>query len=181
MTTQTWGYLALAATVFVLLGIGLVLCVRSLVRGNRGDLIASAPIASEQEMTLASPGEVLVVIETPRMSTAYRSFQIQLVDRQSGQVFNMPYSLMTAQGAVYGVTTMQVPFGRMTARPGAYLVRMWGLQAGQDYSGYRMILSRPYMGRMEPRNVGIVLCGGGMLLSVIWAAWMAGLLKPGQD
>ncbi len=180
MTTQTWGYLAVAAMVFVLLAIGLVWCVMSLARGNRDNVLASAPIASEQEVTLVSPGEVLVAVEVPRMSTDYRSFQIQLVDRQSGQAVNMAYSMMTAQGAVYGVTTKQVPFGRMNAHPGAYLVRMWGFQAGQDYSRYRLILSRPYMGRMALQIVGIVFCVVGMLLSLIWAAWMAGLLKPGQ-
>jgi hypothetical protein len=104
-----------------------------------------------------------------------------LVDQQSGQAVTMQYSLMTAQGAAYGVSTMQVPFGRMNARPGTYLVRMAGLQGGKDYSGYRLILSRPYMGRMAIQIIGIVLCGVGMLLSVIWAAWMAGLLTPAQN
>jgi hypothetical protein len=152
----------------------------NLVRGNRADLLASAPIVSEQEIAVATPGEVLVMIETPRTSAEFRAFQIQLIDRQTGHTDTMAYTYATAQGAVYGVTTMQVPFGRITAHAGSYLVRMWGLQPGADYSRYRLILSRPYMGRMALQIVGIVVCGTGMLLSVIWAAWMAGLLKPAQ-
>jgi hypothetical protein len=180
MTTQVWSSLAIAGITFVLLGIGLVSSVMSLVRGNRNDILASVPLASEQEVTLASQGEVLIVIETPRTRMDYRVFQIQLVDRQTEQVVTMTYSLVTAQGAVYGVTTMQVPFGRMNARAGGYYVRIAGLQAGKDYSDHRLILSRPYMGRMALQIIGIVLCGVGMLLSVIWAAWRAGLLKPAQ-
>jgi hypothetical protein len=74
---------------------------------------------------------------------------------------------------------MQVPIGRMiAARTGVYAVRVEGLQPGKDYSSYRLILSRPYMGRMVLQIVAIVVCGVGMLLSLIWALWLAGLLKP---
>jgi hypothetical protein len=180
MTTQVWSTFAIAGIVFLLLGAGLVSCVASLVRGNRNDVLASMPLASEQQVTVPSQGEVLVVIETPRTKLDYRAFQIQFVDRKTGQAANMAYSLMTAQGAVYGVTTMQVPFGRMNARAGVYSARIAGLQPGNDYSDYRLILSRPYMGRMVRQIIGIVLCGVGMLLTVIGAAWKAGLMKPPQ-
>jgi hypothetical protein len=105
---------------FVLLGFGLVSCGISLVRSNREDVLASTPLAGEQEVTLASPGEVLVLIEAPRIAADYRDFQIELLEKQTGQVTTMRYSVPTAQGAVYGVTTMQVPFGRTTARSDMY-------------------------------------------------------------
>ena len=142
------------------------------------DLLASAPLANEQELTLASPGEVMVMIQTPRTAADFRDFQIELVEKQTGQAVTTRYSVLKAQQAVYGVTTMSVPFGRLTARPGVYLIRILGLRSGQDYSRYRLILSRPYMGRMALQIIGIVLCGVGMLLSLIWAAWLAGLIKP---
>jgi hypothetical protein len=171
--------LVIAAVAFVLCGIGLVICVMSLVKGNRNDVLASAPIVNEQEVTLRSAGEMLVIIETPRTAADFRSFQIQLTDRQTGQAVTMSYNYATAQGAVYGVTTMQVPFGRMNANVGTYLLRIAGLQPGADYSRYQLILSRPYMGRMAMQIIGIVLCGVGMLGSVIWSAWLAGLMKQG--
>ena len=171
----------MAGTAFVLLGAGLAACVIGLIRDNRNDILASAPIVREQEVRLARAGEVVVMVETPRTATDYRAFQIQLVDQQNGQSVTLAYSLMTAKGAVYGVTTMQVPFGRMNAHPGTYFVRMAGLREGKDYSECRLILSRPYMGRMAAQIIGIVLCGVGMLLSIICAAWMAGLLTPAQN
>ncbi len=54
MTTSS--ALALAAAVFVILGIGLVFCVRSLIKGNREDVIADVPIASEQRLRRAHYG-----------------------------------------------------------------------------------------------------------------------------
>lgn len=168
------------AIVFVLLAVGLLYCVRSLVRGNREDVLASAPLSSEQEIALKSAGEVLVMIETPRLLTDYRGFQIQLTDKQTGQALVLNYSFSTAQGASYCVTKMQVPFGRMQAHAGAYIARIAGLQPDRDYSDHRLILSRPYMGRIAMQVVGIVVCGVGMLLSLVWAAWLAGLLKTAQ-
>src|SRR5258707_1203684 len=104
------------------------------------------------------------MIETPRLAADYRAFQIQWMDKQTGQALVLNYSFARAQGAAYGVTTMQVPFGRMTAHAGVYVVRITGLQIGKNYSDYRLILSRPYMGRIAMQVVGIMLCGVGMLL-----------------
>lgn len=176
MAIHSLGSVSAAGLAFVLFGIGLVFCVMSLIKGNRADTLASAPVVQEQDVTSPSPGEVVVMLETPRTSQEFREFQIQLIDRQSGQVGMFGYSYGTAQEAVYGVSTMQVPFGRMTLRAGAYLMRIVGLREGSDYSRYRVILSRPYMGRMALQIIGIVFCGVGMLLSVIGAAWLAGLM-----
>lgn len=175
MTAQTWTAFAVAGVAFVLLGMGLVYCVVSLIRGNREDILAVAPLVSEQAISIRSAGDALIMIETPRTSADYRALQLQVIN-QTGQGHTFDYSLVRAQGAVYGVTTMQVPFGRMHVTPGAYTVRISGLQSGKDYSAYRLMLSRPYMGRIAIQVIGIVLCGVGMLLSVIWAAWRAGWL-----
>jgi hypothetical protein len=179
MTNRMAIAFALAGMVFVLLGIGQVYCVMSLVRGNRKDVLVSAPLASQQEVSLTAAGEVLLMIESPRLAADYRAFQIQWIDKQTGQAQMMNYSFATAQGAAYGLSTVKVPFGRMTAHAGVYVVRIAGLQIGKNYSDYRLILSRPYMGRIAIQVIGIVLCGVGMLLSLIWAAWVAGWLKSG--
>jgi hypothetical protein len=170
---------AVPAVVFVLLGIGLVWSVVSLVRSNNRDILASVPIIPQQEVSLPSPGDVLVMMEVPRIGSDFRSFRIELVEKQTGQATAMSYSLVAAQGATYRFTTMQVPFGRMpSARAGVYVVRIVGLQPGKDYSSHRLILSRPYMARLVLQILAIVFCGVGMLLSVICAAWLAGLMKP---
>jgi hypothetical protein len=165
---------------FVILGILFVWCAVRLVKSNRSDILASASVAREQEINLPLPGVVLLLMEVPRTATDYRGFRIALIEKQTGQAETMKYSYLTAQGAVYGVTTMQVPFGRiMATRAGVYVARIEGLQPGKDYSRYRLLLSRPYLGRMARQIVALVLCGVGMLLSLIWAAWLAGLMQPG--
>jgi hypothetical protein len=84
----------------------------------------------------------------------------------------MKYGYGRAQGATYGVSTARVPFGRMTAqRAGAYRVRVGGLQTGHDYSRYRIFLSRPYLGRLVAQIIAIVICGVGLLLSLLLALW----------
>ena len=172
--------LVFPGTAFLLLGIALVWCVVKMVKGNRSDILVSAPIRPEQEISLPSAGVVLLLLESPRMATDYRAMQFELVEKQSGQKVTMGYSLVTAQGAVYGFTTVQVPFGRMAVRPGAYIARIHGLQAGRDYSGYRLMISRPYIGRLTLQIIVLVLCGVGMLGSLIWAAWLAGLMQHGS-
>lgn len=168
----------LPGAVFVLLSIGLVWSIVNLVRSNSRDILASMPVVPRQEVNLPAAGDVLVMMEVPRFGSDFRSFQVELVEKQTGQATAVKYSFVTAQGAVYGLSTMQVPFGRMTAaRAGVYDVNIAGLQPGKDYSSHRLLLSRPYMGRMVLQILAIVFCGLGMLLSVIWAAWLAGLMK----
>ena len=177
MSGQLPTLVVVAAIVFMLCLIGLVFCVVKLVAGNRADVLASARLTSEVQLTLESSGETVLMIEAPRMSTDYRNFEIQLLDRQTGHVTTLKYSYATAQSSVYGVTTVQVPFGRFDAHAGGYSARVVGPMPVSDYAGYRLILSRPYMGRMTMQIVGIVLCGAGALGSVIWACWLMGWMK----
>ena len=170
--------LALPAVVFVLLAIGLIWSITNLVRGNSRDILAYAPVVPQQEISLPSTGEVLIVMEVPRIGSDFRNFQIELIAKNSAPPVIMKYSYATAQGAVYGISTMQVPFGRMTAQAGIYVVRIAGMQPGTDYSSHRLIVSRPYMARMVRQILAIVFCAVGMLLSLLWALWQAGLLKP---
>lgn len=173
--------LALPAATFALLAIALALCTRNLMRDNRADTLTSIPVTSEQEIRLPGQGNVLVLMEVPRTATDFRSFEIQLVEKTTGQAVRLKYAMGIGQEAVYGVTTMKVPFGSIAAPPGSvYSARITGLQAREDYSRYRLMFSRPYLARMALQIIGIVISGVGMLLSIIWGAWLAGLLKPGN-
>jgi hypothetical protein len=102
-----------------------------------------------------------------------------LTEQQSAQTVTTDYSLLTGQGAVYGLTTMKVPFGPAAVlRAGVYRARISGLEAGKDYTRYRLMISRPYLARLTLQIIVLVLCGVGMLLDVIWVAWLAGWMKP---
>lgn len=178
MMIKSWSLLAVAGIAFLLLAPALVWCAISLVKGNRGDTLASAAFAPLLEVNLPSAGEIVVLVEVPRLVSDFAGFQIELTEKQSGQSAMMKYSYVKAQGAVHGFDAVKVPYGRMTApRAGVYVVRMTGLDPGKDYSKYRLLLSRPYLGRMALQIFGIVFCAVGMLLCVIWAAWLAGLMK----
>jgi hypothetical protein len=169
--------LVLPAATFALLTVALVWCTRSLIRDNRADTLASVPVTNEQEIRLAAGGNVVVLMEVPRTATDFRSFEIQLVNKTTRQALQLKYSLGMGQESVYGVTTMKVPFGGFPAAPDSvYSARITGLQPGKDYSDYRLMFSRPYLARMARQIIGIVICGVGMLLSILWAAWLAGAL-----
>jgi hypothetical protein len=172
--------LAFAAIAFLLLAATLVGCVAKMLKSNRTDTLVAAPLAADQEIQLPSTGTARLILEVPRTSADYSNLRIALTEQQSGQTVTADYSMVTAQGTVYGVTTMKVPFGQPTVlRAGMYRARISGLQAGKDYSRYRLQISRPYLSRLILQIIILVFCGVGMLLDVIWVAWMAGWMKAG--
>lgn len=135
MMIQSWSLLAVAGITFLLLAPALVWCAISLVKGNRGDTLASAAFAPLQEVNLPSAGKIVVLVEVPRLVSDFANFQIELTEKQSGRSAVMKYTCVNAQGAVHGFDADKVPYGRLTApRAGVYVVRMTGLDPGKDYS-----------------------------------------------
>src|SRR3989442_1155975 len=186
MIVKSWSLLWVAGIMFVTLGCVLIWIVAQLVRSNRAQLLATGALVPEQELAISDPGEVVLLLETPRFGSDYRNFKFEIVENATGDRTKMKYDFVRAQGAVYGVTTMRVPIGRMTVlRAGAYTLRVTGLQAGKNYSNYRIFLSRPYLGRMVLQIVGIVALplaiGFGIASGVtpgqgVWTAIIAGFL-----
>lgn len=161
-----------ASFLFVALSCLLTWIVIRFLRSNRNQVLATGKLLPEQELMIREPGELVLLLETPRLSTDYRNFEFEVVEQATGEKTKMKYSYARAQGAVHGVTTMRVPLGRMIAQgAGSYLVRVLGLQAGKDYSSSRIVFSRPYLGRMALQIFGIVVCAVGMLLSLLGALW----------
>ena len=82
------------------------------------------------------------------------------------------YDPIRAGGAVYGMGSMRVPYGRLRlARSGSYLVCVLGLEPGKDYSSIRVLISRPYLGRMILQIIGIVFSAILLLLSLLLLLW----------
>lgn len=174
--------LAFAGAAFLLLGWVLVWCVIKMLKSNRSDTLVTAPLVPDQEIQLPSTGMARLILETPRISADYRDMRIELTEKQTGHTVAASYSVLAAQGTVYGITTMQVPFGPATLlQAGAYRARVSGLKVGSDYSRYRLAISRPYLGRLTLQMIVMVLCAVGMLLDMIWAAWLAGWMKAGPS
>ena len=182
MMIRSWSLLAVAVIVFLVLVVGLVWCVVSLLKSNRGDTLASVALTREQEIKLPGAGEVIVLVEMPRLASSFGDLQIELTEKQSGHAEVLKYSYAKAQGAVRGFDSVKIPFGHITApRAGTYVARVSGLDTGKDYSNYRLLFSRPYLGRMSVQIVGIVICAVGMLGCLLWTVWLAGLMKQGTN
>ena len=172
--------LAASITAFFLLGGLLVWVVVRLLRSNREQLLASGPMTAEQEFALREAAALLLLIEVPRFGSGFRELEFEVVERASGRATKLSYDFVRTQGAVYGVTTMRVPLGRVTVeRPGSYLVRVGGLKPGGDYSRCRIMFSRPYLRRLVLQIIGIVICAIGMLLSLLLALWQVLPLQQG--
>ncbi|MGH8094445.1 MAG: hypothetical protein ACREIF_13415 [Chthoniobacterales bacterium] len=171
--------LAASAAFLTLAGL-MVWVVARLLRSNREQIVASGPLAAEQEFALREPATLLLMVEVPRFGSNFRELKFEVIEKATGQSTKLSYDFVRAQGAVYGVSTMRVPLGRITVqRPGPYLVRITGLPAPVDDSRSHILFSRPYLGRMALQIIGIVICAIGMLLSLLLALWQVLPLQHG--
>jgi len=180
MAIKSLSLLVAASVVFFLLGGLLIWVVARLLRSNREQLVANRPLVEEQEFLIREPAALVLLIEVPRFGSDFRQWEFDLVEKTNRQSTKLRYDFVRAQAAVYGLTTMRLPFGRIDLkRPGSYLLRVGGLQQDRDYSRCRIILSRPYLGRMALQITGIVICAIGMLLSLLLALWQVLPLQEG--
>lgn len=175
---KSWSLLIFAGILFLLLGVGLVWCALRLIQGNRGDTVAAAPFVPEQDIQLPPGSDVVVLLQVPQFATDFKDIQLELIDKDSHRSTVMKYSYASSQGAMHGFDGVKLRFGQLNvSNKGAYTACISGLAPGKDYSNCRLIFSRPYLGRMTLQIIGIVFCGVGMLGCMIWAAWLAGLMK----
>lgn len=177
---RSFPILVAASTAFFVFACLLAWVVVRLLRSNRKQLVATGPMISEQEFVLRETGPLLLLVEVPRIGSDFRQLEFELVEKATGQSTRMHYDFLRAQGAVYGLTTMRVPIGRFVVqREGSFLLRIAGLQPGADYSGSKIMFSRPYLSRLILQIIGIVIFALGMLLSLLLALWQILPLQQG--
>ncbi len=180
MMMKSWPLFDLAAVTFFAFAALEIWFVRRLLRGNREQVLASVPIQAEQEINVVKAGEIVLLLEVPRFGSDFRQFHFAFAEEATRRTTEMQYNYLRAQGAIYGVTTMRVPIGRLTIeKPGVLHLSISSLDPNKDYSGSRVILSQPYLGRMIRQILGIVFCGIGMLLSLLLALWQVFPLQTG--
>jgi hypothetical protein len=168
---------SLAGLIFLCFLVGAIV---ALIRSNRRQIVAEGPLREEQLFDLEEAQPLLLLVEVPRLGSKFRDLEFQITEKTTGFATNMSYNFIRAQGAVYGVTTMRVPIGRLQiSQPGSYLVRVSGLASAADLSRSRILLSRPYLGRMIIQILAIVICGVGVLLSLLLALWQVLPLQQG--
>ena len=134
LDVKSWPLLIAASAGFVVFGFLLVAVITSLVRSNRRQIVATGPLVAEQEFELKEAQPLLLLVEVPRLGSGFRNLEFQVTETATGRVTSLSYNFLRAQGAVYGVTTMRVPIGRIEMAPaGPYLVRVLGLHNGRRF------------------------------------------------
>lgn len=180
MIIKSLPLLIAASTSFPVSGALLVWIVARLLRSNREQLVAVGRLVEEQEFAIDKPAQLLLIIEVPRIGSDFRKLIFEIIEERTGRSTRLGIDFLRAQGTVYGVTTMRVPLGRITlSQPGRLLVRVEGLRPGTDYSRSRIMLSRPYLGRMVLQIIAIVICGLGLLLSLLLGLWQVLPMQQG--
>jgi hypothetical protein len=170
--------LAVAVVAFALFAAGAAWMARRLIRSNQSAVIASLPLLREQTVQMESPGELVVSIEVPRLTTDYRQWEFEVIGDGNGHIHRMKWGGPRATGAVPGISTTKIPLGRLTlSRADKLTLRVNGLTPETNHTTHRIILARPHLTRMALQIVGLVFCGIGMLLSLIWGAWLTGIVK----
>ena len=171
-------WLAVAGIAFALFCVGAGLMALRLIRSNRAAVISTLPLLPEQTVTVETPGELMVGVEVPRMATDFRQWEFEVVEVKTKRTHAMKWGGLRLTGAVTGISTVKVPIGQLTLeRPDNLILRVKGLAVSVDYSTYHLVLARPYLLRMAVQIAGLVLCGVGALLSLIWAFWLMGIVK----
>jgi hypothetical protein len=170
--------LAVAGVAFVFCGAGAGWMTLRLIRSNRVAVIAAVPLRPDLAVAVEAPGELVVSIEVPRLTSDYRKWEFEVVETSTQRSHLMKWGGPRSTGAVTGISTIKIPIGRLTLeRPEKLTIRVKGLAADGNYSEYNIILARPHLARMALQIVGLVLCGVGMLLSLIWGLWLLGVVK----
>jgi hypothetical protein len=171
--------LVVAGVALVAFGVGAGWMALRLIRGNRAAVIASLPLVPEQTVRVEAPGELVVSIEVPRLATDFRQWEFEVVETSAQRVHRMTWGGPRATGKVSGISTVKIPLGRVTLAQADHLaVRVEGLAADGDYSAYHIVLARPHLARIALQVLGLVFCGVGMLLSLLWGLWQLGVVKP---
>jgi hypothetical protein len=171
--------LVAAGVALVAFGLGAGWMALRLIRGNRAAVIASLPLVPEQTVRVEAQGELVVSIEVPRLATDFRQWEFEVVETSAQRVHRMKWGGPRATGKVSGISTVKIPLGRVTLAQADHLaVRVEGLAADGDYSAYHVVLARPHLARIALQVLGLVFCGVGMLLSLLWGLWQLGVVKP---
>ena len=96
MMVKSWSLLVVACVVFVLLVPASSGAWLPLVKGNRGDTLASVPLMQQpQEVNVPQAGEVVVLLQMPQTASAFGDIQVELTEKQSGRTQIMKYSYLS--------------------------------------------------------------------------------------
>src|SRR5688572_5849749 len=85
MMVKSSVWLAVAGVAFAFCALAAGWMALRLIRSNRAALISTLPVLPEQTVAVESPGEIVVSIEVPRLTTEYRRWEIEAVENSTGR------------------------------------------------------------------------------------------------
>ena len=144
----------------------LAVSISRLVAAVRASLIARLPTLAEQDVTIASPGTVVLCIEAPHFGTQFAGVDFAMRDGTGRELPSVPIVFRTK---VSGFSRVRLSVRSFEiARAGRYRLLARGIAPGRDMSDTALVLARPFAGAMIGWILGIVLgaiglVGGGVL------------------
>jgi hypothetical protein len=141
-------------------GAGIVLTIFSivrLVRLARQPELARAAVAETASVTFAEAGPVELALEGPHLTTLFRGLDFALADAAGRLV---PLRKLWLRSSTSGFARVrQALYGTDVPQPGAYTVRVTGIDPARDYREVAVVFIRP-------AGAGIVLTIVSLLASV---------------
>lgn len=165
-----------AACVFgVVAGVVLLYAgVRSLLRTTAARELAALPVAAEQTVAIAKPGEIVLALRDRLFSQRFRGVSFALRDaRTHVPVPGTPIVVRSGRTTLAGRVTLAVHRFAIP-HPGAFVLSASGLAPGTDYTEARLVLERPQGAAIVLHVLWLV---GAALLAVL--ALVFGLLSAG--
>jgi len=154
--------LVLAAVVGAGAGVALtILSIVRLVRLARQPEVARAPVAETASATFAEAGPVELALEGPHFTTLFRGLDFAIADGAGRLV---PVRKLLLRSTTSGFARVRQALYRVDVpQPGAYTVRVTGIDATRDYRDVAVVFIRP-------AGAGIVLTIVSLLASIGLAA-----------
>jgi hypothetical protein len=148
----------------------------SLLRTVRGSVIASVPIRAEQQFTINSSGAFALNIESPVLTTRPATLRFAL----SSAASNSPIALLPIafRTDVSSMSRSRIELYSFTIpSPGAYALRVDGIDPSTDYSRHAILITRQYLGALVLHVLALVALGIALIGSLV----VTGLVLSGKS
>jgi hypothetical protein len=165
----------LLVAIAVIGAIVLVVSIAKLLAVVRGSVLARLPTLAEQDVSIASPGTVVLCIEAPHFGAHFAGVDFAMRDDAGREVPSVPIVFRTK---VSGFSRVRLSVRSFEiARAGRYRLLAHGIAPGHDMSDTALVLARPFTGAVVGWILGIVLGGIALIGSgVLTALRFAGKL-----
>ena len=154
----------------------LSLSASSLLRTVRGSVIASAPIRAEQQIMITGSGAFALNLEGPVFSSRPSNLRFALSTLPSDTPLALDPIAFRTDVSSMSRSRIELYSFRISS-PGAYTLRVGGLDASADYSDHAILITRPYRVALVLHVLALVALG----ITLIGAIVISGLVLSGKS